>query len=951
VIKFVKKYRLARLSFILIVVAFLSTSLFPTHILSSSNSKLTDATSTFQAGHIIDDNIFINDNALSAAQIQTFLNDMISSVGGCYSPGSHPGSSPNGACINEYCENTSTLQNNFSSASTCSNGEISAAQIIYDAAQQYDINPEVLLVTMQKEQGLVTDNWPWYDEYQSAMGYSCPDSSGCSSSYADFYQQVDGAAWQFRDYLNNPGAFDYWIGSNNIDYAPGCGGSTVDIQNAATAALYIYTPYQPDSNVLANTNPIGSSSGAGPAISDHCAAYGNRNFWWYFNTWFGPSIDTNVSIGEETGTNTYYVLYDGQKQGIPSQDVLDAWGLNGLPVTSLDSAVFNSIPTASTILSRYSVNTQNGQAYFADNGNLFSVSANDASVWNFSSQSQAQVSSDLINFSNYQGEIKSYVYVSGSPTIYAVDDGAVHGIPSSNLYELWAGPNYSAMQLSSSYFNTMTSGSTIQSPEFTYGGQTFVASDDVAYGLTSATQSLVPSSWTPIAIQQGLLNTFSTGGNLKYMVQGSSQTVYLLDAGTLRGIPNGEVYSAFQSNGSLSTSYVSSAFLADIPSGSVVSGNLIKDNNNYYTVYNGLHLLSSELITAYNASNNALPFQTNYTAILPSGSPATRFVNEPGSQAIFYVDSGDKLPFSNPAAYTLVGGGAVTNLTSAVLNQLSTGTVMSNYVSNGGVNYLLDGTNAYTVSNSNVAQAWGLNSPVAISSQAIADYTAAGQLTQNIQIPDGHFCLVDSRNYYCAEDPQTLANWQLNVGAIKPSQQLVSYLLNQAQPLSSFIMGKSGQQFANTVFTVAGGSLFGIRTIDNAFNLGYTGTSIQLDQTTISSLLSSQPWQGYLATDSSGNLWVLDGGVKREVPSSISAAWETNQTPTELGGSYLSSIPTATSISNSIRTQTNPTVYGMNGGEKYGISSLAVYNSSGLSPYTVVSDSLANSIPSGGIWP
>ena len=56
------------------------------------------------------------------------------------------------------------------------------------------------------------------------------------------------------------------MANNTIEYAPGCGGSTVDIQNAATAALYIYTPYQPDSNVLANTNPIGSTSGPGPAI-------------------------------------------------------------------------------------------------------------------------------------------------------------------------------------------------------------------------------------------------------------------------------------------------------------------------------------------------------------------------------------------------------------------------------------------------------------------------------------------------------------------------------------------------------------------------------------------------------------------------------------------------------------------------------------------------------------
>ena len=401
----------------LIFVLTIIFSLLTTTLLTTGKSmKVQAQSSSFQAGHIIDDNIFTNDNSLTTAQIQTFLNDM---VGSCDTNGTQSityhynastGQVNNGSdqlvttsratygqrydntnntnvagapyiCINNYVENPSTLQNNLQNPSASISGGESAAQIIYNAAQQYRINPEVILTTLQKEQGLVTDNWPWLNEYQHAMGYACPDSGSCSSGYADFYQQVDGAAWQFRNYLNNPGEYNYWIGNNTVEYAPGCSGSTVDIQNAATAALYIYTPYQPNSNVLASTNSIGSSSGPGPAISDSCAAYGNRNFWWYFNSWFGPSVDTNISLGEESGTYTIYVLYDGLKEGIPSPDVLNAWGLNGLPVTSLDPSVFNAIPTANTVLTRYAVNEATGQNYFADNGNVFSVSSNDASIW------------------------------------------------------------------------------------------------------------------------------------------------------------------------------------------------------------------------------------------------------------------------------------------------------------------------------------------------------------------------------------------------------------------------------------------------------------------------------------------------------------------------------------------------------------------------------------------
>jgi hypothetical protein len=204
-------------------------------------------------------------------------------------------------CLTDYVENPTTGQNNLQNPTASISGGESAAQIIYNAAQQYSINPQVILTTLQKEQGLVTDNWPWLYEYQEAMGFNCP--STCSG-YAGFYQQVNAAAAQYQNYIDNPENFNYVVGNNNILYAPGCSTSSVDIINSATAALYDYTPYQPDSNVLNATNPIGSSSGPGSSVSgDPCATYGNRNFWWYFNTWFGSSIQSSLP-GCYAATNT-----------------------------------------------------------------------------------------------------------------------------------------------------------------------------------------------------------------------------------------------------------------------------------------------------------------------------------------------------------------------------------------------------------------------------------------------------------------------------------------------------------------------------------------------------------------------------------------------------------------------------------------------------------------------
>jgi hypothetical protein len=955
-----------------VFVSIIIIGLFVGLFFNSNNVKKASAQATeFQAGHIIDNNIFTNSNALTTAQIQVFLNDMVracdtNGIGVFTAPngqvmthaqwGTSKGDPPPYTCINNYYENTSTLQNNYSNPGSIPSGAIPAAQIIYNAAQAYQINPEVILTTLQKEQGLVTDNWPWYSEYQHAMGYACPDSSGCSSSYADFYKQVDSAAWQFRDYLNNPGAFNYWIGTNTIGYAPGCNGGTVDIQNAATAALYIYTPYQPDSNVIANTNPIGSSSGPGPSISDSCAGYGNRNFWWYFNSWFGPSIDTNVSLGIESGGSTVYVLYDGQKQGIPNPDVLSAWGLNGLPLTTLDPAVFNAIPTASTALTRYAINGQTGLSYFADNGNVYYVSANDAGVWgNFPGQTLAQITSSLVNFADFRGEIKPFVYASGSTAYYAVDNGNLHAFNSIQSYLLWSGGVW-PLQISSAYINTMPQASVISSPEFTYNNSDYVLSDGQMFSLNSNIATLMPSNWAITTIGLGLYSTFTNAGPLNYMIRtNNNSTVYLLNGGAEWGIPDPQTYTEFMVDSSSDTSTVSSDLLNAIPDGSVLSSNIVKINSQYYVVDNGLQPIPSNLINAYNPSATSISLSSAYQNMLNAGSnqaDATAFVKTTSSSGIYFLDGGDKLPFSNPTTFTVVAGNTpITYLTNDALGNFTTGPFMQSYFTNGTSSYLLDMGNAYSVTSTATATAWGLSSPVTISSSGMANFPVVGNLSQHVQLPNGYFCLVDNQALYCAPSNAMISLWGLLNNVIHPSQTLLNNQnLASGQFLTRFVSGLPGQLSAGTLYTISNGQIYGIKSINDALNLGYNGSGVlYLSQSTISPLFTGI-WQGYSATDDSGNTWVLDGGVKRNISSQNNiTAWAGSNTPTPLGTVYLSLLPTGSNVGDAIKTNSNPTYFAIIGGKEYGIPTWQLYVNYNLDPVTTVSQSLINSIPDGGV--
>lgn len=278
--------------------------------------------SDFNPGRIIDDEIFYDKNAMSVADIQAFLNAHVPS---CDTWGTQPSGygnlsnaqyaqqvmgwpGPPYVCLNNYYENPSTGQTSFEMGGGAFSGGQSAAQIIYNAAQQYGISPKVLLITLRKESlNLFSDSWPMKSQYKYAMGYACPDSgpnnsANCDSQYAGFYNQVNKSAWQFRYYYDHMGSYNYAPGWNTIQYStdPSCGTKDVYIQNYATASLYIYTPYTPN-NAALNAYP-----GTAP-----CGAYGNRNFWYYWQEWFGTtyaSVDIESSLSvttDSTGSNVY----------------------------------------------------------------------------------------------------------------------------------------------------------------------------------------------------------------------------------------------------------------------------------------------------------------------------------------------------------------------------------------------------------------------------------------------------------------------------------------------------------------------------------------------------------------------------------------------------------------------------------------------------------------------
>jgi uncharacterized protein YgiM (DUF1202 family) len=225
--------------------------------------------SILEGGYIISDAAFFDHDSMTAAQIQTFLNGKVTTCQSGYT------------CLKSYkADIAAKSADKYCKALSAATG-VTAATIIHRVALACGISPKVLLVMLQKEQGLVTSTAPSPTKYGKAMGQACPDTAACDPKFAGFFNQVYGAARQMQIYTLNPDSYSYKPGRiNTIKWHPSsaCGTSKVYVQNRATANLYIYTPYRPNVAALA----------AGSGTGDKCSSYGNRNFYNYYVAWFAP---------------------------------------------------------------------------------------------------------------------------------------------------------------------------------------------------------------------------------------------------------------------------------------------------------------------------------------------------------------------------------------------------------------------------------------------------------------------------------------------------------------------------------------------------------------------------------------------------------------------------------------------------------------------------------------
>lgn len=261
---------------------------------AAAGSRPGGATATWDPGLIISDEVFYNTTAMSVDQIRAFIADKNASC-----------SADNAWCLRNLKVSYAVQPADEFCQAVPAADQVDAATAIAAFSTACGVNPQVMLVTLQKESQLLDRTDVSASSYNAAWGWNCPDSgpggsANCDPRYQGFFNQGFNMAKQWSRYKVGIPAGKYRYKPNvtadimwNVAES-GCGGAPVTIRNMATASLYNYTPYQPNE----------ASLSAYPGEGDNCSSYGNRNFFRMFQKYFGDTGGGAVpaSVGGAGGT-------------------------------------------------------------------------------------------------------------------------------------------------------------------------------------------------------------------------------------------------------------------------------------------------------------------------------------------------------------------------------------------------------------------------------------------------------------------------------------------------------------------------------------------------------------------------------------------------------------------------------------------------------------------------
>jgi len=198
----------------------------------------------------------------------------------------------------------------------------SAATIIWRSAQAWNLNPKVILATLQKEQSLLTlSNSDNAKRLVKAMGYGIYE--GSPNRYPGFANQVYSAA---RGFSTAGGILSWVPGTTKVVEVSATGKRiTITPLNACTYRLYTYTPYYPQISFWNHYTRFFEDPLASPRLKPVYRFRNRSNGTYYYTaseakrytlirnsskTWYFSGVAFSVDTSGAANTFPLYRLYN-----------------------------------------------------------------------------------------------------------------------------------------------------------------------------------------------------------------------------------------------------------------------------------------------------------------------------------------------------------------------------------------------------------------------------------------------------------------------------------------------------------------------------------------------------------------------------------------------------------------------------------------------------------------
>lgn len=750
---------------------------------------------TFNQNKIIDDAIFDNANSMSAAQIDAFLNSFPNS---CISPGSgFQAIDPTGYSV---------------STGYTFGGFVSAGQVIYDAAQTYGINPQVLLTTLQKEQSLVVGGASYCNDgdqhkYAAAVGYGCPDGGTkyyysnvnlyqrngqmvttvgptCvnSAAKAGFSQQVIRGAWllkfgEQRSKGNGGWAVIKGNWSNSDDpqtcyggpmtqgtwqRCPGgastyydgyttIDGTAVHMDDGATAALYWYTPH----------------------------FSGNQHFFSIFTGWFGSTsykqpIYSKLVVGNQSGKVYFISIDNNTRYFVPNWSNLQAFGLDKYQVMPLDDSQINT---------------------YSDGGTLKTT------VWDNNSQ--------------------RLWLVDGGKKYWFQQYCAEWGLDCNNQ-------NGGVTFLTSGYFDSLTYGGTSQ-PLQKFGSVTYLMQSGIKKPFANSTSmgAMGYSASQILTIEEGDSNSLQPLGSLQittptFIQFNTSSGLLYFDGQNYHYVPSYSIYSAWGEIGILSPP--ASSYTTAPPSSASNLSIWVKTTNNKYYLIDGDRKVD---ITAgpsiwytgsfTNVSDQAVSYLWTYN------SHTNLYIPNNG---IYVIQNAAKRHVLTNDDYLWLGinSNNILNITSFTASNIANGPDIIRdgglfTVSNSNNLYITNGAASFHIPSSDMFDDFGFSWNLVhynLNPSILSAYPSGGDLARWVKPYGGSLSYITNKKQVTINSAAA-SNWGIDLNMAGISNTNLALLFNTtSQPLGKFVSDKT----TGKVYYGSGGSYHYIASYNTYVSLG-----------------------------------------------------------------------------------------------------------------------------------